>query len=297
MLWVRKLNKSRVAADLINHLRQPIFIFYQRTRARCIKCTVTLSIINRLNICARGFNIEAGEPKGAASTQKHRLKISLCPARLQRGFMIITIILAVGKAVKVTVEIELLESSGVKIRLTREDLERLNISLEELDCANAETRRIIHTLLDAARCEFKLDINPSERMMIEVMPNRNGGCSIYITGLEERMCKAVRLSSRKSMKPQFFDFDGADSLMSATYALRSFINSGNQFSELYRMEPGGYRLLVYPDSEVSAGVWAVLSEYCRSRGDGNAAAAFTREHGRLLAGGNAIGKLCGYCGG
>lgn len=196
---------------------------------------------------------------------------------------------------KITLDIELLENSGIKIRLTREDLEQLDISVEELDSSNMQTRRVIRTLLDAACYEFNLDINPSERMLIEVMPSRNGGCLIYITVPECRACKFAE--SARRMKPQFFDFDGADSLMSATYALRSFINSGNQLSELYRMESDGYRLLVYPDSEVSAGLWAVLSEYCRNRGDGNAAAAFTREHGRLLAGGNAIGKLYGCCNG
>lgn len=192
-------------------------------------------------------------------------------------------------------EIELLENSSIKIRLTKEDLEHLNISLEELDYANIETRRVIWTLLDAARYELKIDIDPSEQMLIEVIPNKTGGCSIYITGLESRTGKLVRRPGRKNMKPQFFDFDGADSLMSATYALRSIVNSGNQLSELYRMDSDGYRLLVYPDSEVSAGLWAVLSEYCLNRGDGHVAAAFTREHGELIAGGDAIGKISKYC--
>lgn len=193
-------------------------------------------------------------------------------------------------------EIELLENSSIKIRLTKEDLENLNISIEDFDYSNIETRRVIWMLLDAARCELKIDIDLSERMLIEIMPNKSGGCCIFITGLENRTGKSMRRTGRKSMKPQFFDFDGVDSLISATCALKTVATSNNQLSELYRMDGSGYRLLIYPDSELSPSLWAILSEYCRRKGDGNIAAAFTREHGELIAGGDAIGKICKYCG-
>ena len=98
------------------------------------------------------------------------------------------------------------------------------------------------------------------------------------------------------MKPQFFDFDGIDNLISATCALKNVVTSNNQLSELYRMDNNGYRLLIYPDNELSASLWAILSEYCQRKGDGNIAAAFTREHGELIAGGDAIGKISKSCG-
>ncbi len=193
-------------------------------------------------------------------------------------------------------EIELLENSSIKIRLTKEDLEHLNISVEDFNCSSIETRRVLWTLLDAARYELKIDIDLSERMLIEIMPNKNGGCCIFITGLENKTGKSAKRVGRKNMKPQFFDFDGIDNLISATCALKTVVTSNNQLSELYRMDSNGYRLLIYPDSELSGSLWAILSEYCRNRGDGNIAAAFTREHGELIAGGDAIGKICKYCG-
>lgn len=192
------------------------------------------------------------------------------------------------------VKIELMENDIIKIRLTRADLEQLNISMEELACTDAQTRRIIGILLDAARCELNAYIAPPEHMLIEVMPNRNGGCCIYLTGLEGCAEIMPKYSAGKNMKPQFFDFDCADSLMSAASALRPLIGSESQLSELYRMGADVYRLLVYPDSEVSARVRAVLSQYCAKHGSGSTAVAFTREHGRLIAGGDAIGKLTAH---
>lgn len=194
-------------------------------------------------------------------------------------------------------EIELLENSSIKIRLTKEDLDNLNISIEELDYSNIETRRVIWTLLDTARYELNIDIDLSERMLIEIMPNKSGGCCIFITGLENKTGRLIKKTGRKNMKPQFFDFDGIDNLISATCALKTVVTSNNQLSELYRMDNNGYRLLIYPDNELSTSLWAILSEYCQHKGDGNIAAAFTREHGELIAGGDAIGKISKSCGG
>lgn len=191
-------------------------------------------------------------------------------------------------------KIELLENDSIKIRLTKEDLNSLCICVDELDYANIETRRVIWTLLDAARYELKIDIDPTENMLIEVLPNRSGGCCIYITGFENRPICSARCTVR-GMKPLFFDFDGADTLMSAACALKSIAVKHNQLSELYRMRENQYRLLIYPDSKLAVGLSGVLSEYCCNCGNGNAAAAYTREHGNLITGGDAISKLSAYC--
>lgn len=62
-------------------------------------------------------------------------------------------------------------------------------------------------------------------------------------------------------------------------------------SSLYRFD-GRYRLVVYPASTLPKGVGQLFAEFARSAGEGDAAAAFTAEHGQAVAVGDALSKLC-----
>lgn len=49
-------------------------------------------------------------------------------------------------------------------------MDALNITYEQMDYSNIETRRVVWTLLDRAGHELKRDIDPSGRMIIEAVP-------------------------------------------------------------------------------------------------------------------------------
>ena len=67
----------------------------------------------------------------------------------------------------------------ITIELSARDMDALNITYEQMDYSNIETRRVVWTLLDRAGHELKRDIDPSGRMIIEAVPAGRGGCVLF----------------------------------------------------------------------------------------------------------------------
>lgn len=181
----------------------------------------------------------------------------------------------------------MIETGCIKIKLKVEDLNNLDISFEQMDYTNIETRRVIWTLLDAARRELHVDIDPAGRMLIEAIPNGVGGCVIYITELDSKAVKPRRMHMKKLSRPQIYEFQEAEDLLSAVEALCGTSGEFFQLSELYLMDKG-YYLILYPDSPDGQAVPVILSQFSRLKGEGNALAAYAREHGKLLVSGNVM---------
>ena len=53
-----------------------------------------------------------------------------------------------------------------------------------------------------------------------------------------------------------------------------------------------YRLVLYPAAVLPRGVQDLMQEFARPAGEGDAAAAYTAEHGRAIAIGDALSRLC-----
>ena len=79
------------------------------------------------------------------------------------------------------------QENKIVIELTNADMTELDITYEEMDYGNIETRRVIWTVLDRARHALSRDIDPSGKMLIETVPAPDGGCVLYITVLQVRM--------------------------------------------------------------------------------------------------------------
>ena len=190
-------------------------------------------------------------------------------------------------------KIEMPESGKIKILLDMEDMKALDISFEEMDYSNIETRRVIWTLLDEARRELNADIDPSGRMLIEVAPSEGGGCIMYFTVLApEPSARPRRLLMKKPLKPVVYEFDSVDSLLSIGDGVK-FLSADRPKSELYILG-GKYRLIIYP-SDPNGALTTVISEYGTCSGEGLIAAAYTREHWSLLSEGNALDNICCRC--
>ena len=58
----------------------------------------------------------------------------------------------------------------ITIELSARDMDALNITYEQMDYSNIETRRVVWTLLDRAGHELKRDIDPSGRMISKRCP-------------------------------------------------------------------------------------------------------------------------------
>lgn len=181
-------------------------------------------------------------------------------------------------------KMELLDNGCLKIVLSNEELEGLGLSFAQLDYRNAETREVIQQLLLTARQE--IGFHPSGEMTVEAVP-LEGGCLLLVTPVSRR-----RIRMRKMVGPYIYrvgDVEGLFRLAENWDRLqkREETPAG---SSLYRLDDG-YGLVLYPAAPLSPEELVMLEEFARPAGEGDAAAAFTAEHGRPLAVGDALSRL------
>ncbi len=116
-------------------------------------------------------------------------------------------------------ELHRIGEEKLKVVLTPFDMMKYNLTCEKLDYENTETRKAIWNILDYAKHETGFDAAQG-RICIEVFPEKNGGCSLYITKLkksEDTAERGIDLSSaepaRISQTRIVYGFDGAESLL------------------------------------------------------------------------------------
>lgn len=174
----------------------------------------------------------------------------------------------------------------ITIELSARDMDALNITYEQMDYSNIETRRVVWTLLDRAGHELKRDIDPSGRMIIEAVPAGRGGCVLKFTLCADNT-RGVRQppSIKKGENTEVYEFATLDNVLDAAHALGVCCeNSG-----LY--ESGGVYRLILGDC-LSDAPEHILSEFGEQISS-SAAASHTREHWRCIAEGDALRKLSG----
>lgn len=79
-------------------------------------------------------------------------------------------------------ELSLMGQDKLKVSLTPFDMIRYDLTCDKIDYDNTETRRAVWSILDHAKHETGFDA-ATGRIYIQVYPEKNGGCEIYITKL------------------------------------------------------------------------------------------------------------------
>ena len=64
-------------------------------------------------------------------------------------------------------DIQPISSNKFIVGLTLDDMIELDITYDEMDYSNIETRRVIWTILDTVRKDTGRDVDPSGNLMIE----------------------------------------------------------------------------------------------------------------------------------
>jgi negative regulator of genetic competence, sporulation and motility len=181
------------------------------------------------------------------------------------------------------VRMELTDNGCLKILLSEEDLEGLGLTFERLDYDDPATRDAMKLLLAAAQRETGFD--PSGGLIVEALPV-DKGCLLLFTPASGK--RKVRM--KRAVGPYIYELDDADQLLSMARSIgrRAAPITG---SSLYRFG-GGYRLILYPSDPLPRGMGNLLLEFARAAGEGDAAAAYTAEHGQPIAVGDALSRLC-----
>ena len=84
----------------------------------------------------------------------------------------------------------------------------LDITYDEINYSNIETRRVIWTILDKARTVLGKDIDPSKQMIIETLPLKNGGCMIFFT-----VNNCTLTESAKNKSQYVYEFENINNLI------------------------------------------------------------------------------------
>lgn len=107
--------------------------------------------------------------------------------------------------------------SGNKIiaELSKEDMTELDITYEEMDYSNIETRRVIWTVLERLRKYSGRDIDPSCNLLIEAVAGADGGCVLCFTVNDTKRSplRAEKPVLTKNTSGAVFEFESIDSLL------------------------------------------------------------------------------------
>lgn len=182
------------------------------------------------------------------------------------------------------------EENQIIIELSAEDMSALNITYEEMDYSNIETRRVVWTLLDKAGHVLNRDIDPSGKMIIEAVPSRSGGCVMKFTlchNESHERFRCIHPVIHKEGNLTVYEFSSLDNIMDAAAACSQEMIQGT--SEVYEQK-GKYRL-IFRSKTGDSRCGMTLCEFGREIGSGDIVAARTREHWRCIVESNALQKL------
>lgn len=186
-------------------------------------------------------------------------------------------------------EFVLIGGEKLKITLSPEEVERLDIDLREPDYTDVETKRLLLELLELGK--LKTGFAPrGAKLFVEIHLNEEGGCVFTFTALS---IQAGKPGSPAGVKPVIFAFEEADSLCEGAAGLQRRYSHRIYKSSLYRFREQ-YRLIVYPLDYADQLSLYFLGEYGRKTGEGAVAAAFIDEHGAALILDTAIETLADY---
>ncbi len=122
-----------------------------------------------------------------------------------------------------------IESNGdekITVALSTQDMSELDITYEDMDYSNIETRRVIWTILDQARRTLGKPIDTDGKLLIEATPLEDGGCLLCFTSLPICDPKSKhRLIMKKEAEPLVFCAFDENAFLDALKILGNFKNN------------------------------------------------------------------------
>ncbi len=185
-------------------------------------------------------------------------------------------------------KIEQIDGRTVKIILTQRDMDGFDITYDEMDYKDPNTKRVILELLHRIRQETDIELSEG-KLFVEAFPCLNGGCVLYLCTVPQESKPQSRTAPKSTgfNTPLVFEFDDLDLLTAACRHLFLQYNHIILKSALYLYE-GRYRLLVYSYFKLDNRIIALVSEYGRCIGKGSVSASVVKEHAKCLLDTDAI---------
>ncbi len=132
-------------------------------------------------------------------------------------------------------KIEVLGQEKISVALSKTDMENLDITYDELDYSNIETRRVIWTVLGKAGEDLGKSFNPDSRLLIEVLPESDGGCVLFFTFAPPMSREKRRLIMKKDANTLLFCAFDENAFLDALALLKNQTQTINSL-EIYSFE-------------------------------------------------------------
>ena len=192
------------------------------------------------------------------------------------------------KGHRITMRIEQIDHRTIKVILTASDLDRLDITYEEMDYKDPNTKRVILELLHHVRKETDVDLQGG-RLLVEAFPGIGGGCVLYICAIsEEKGISRTPAAAKGGFNtPLVFGFSNLEQLTSACKQMVLQLHHIILKSALYRYQ-SEYRLLIYSYFKSDDRLIGLVCEYGRYLGKGSLPASVVKEHATCLLESNAV---------
>ncbi len=177
-------------------------------------------------------------------------------------------------------KMEPLKGGCLKIWMTRADMQRFGLAFEQMNARDAATRRAVLKLINVA--QQRLAFRAEQGLTVEALP-LSDGCLLLLT-------PGRRRELFPTAEPAVYTIHDADDLLRFGDSLGGLAEEQLPAASLFCWKQG-YRLILYPDIVSGEPCKRLLYEFAERVADGSAAAAYTEEHGRPLAVGNALHRL------
>lgn len=174
--------------------------------------------------------------------------------------------------------IDITDKKSIMVELSKDDLSKSEMTYEQLDYSNPQTRKLVRRVLEKIRSETGLFVSECSSLEVEVMPDSFGGCLMFFKEAQKQKENEAAL---------FFCENVSDLIDCARAAKKAFkiLPKASLFQN-----GGSYLLFV---SECGADLSAFFGEYLSKSFASETQRAALLEHSVILAKSDALALLCG----
>ena len=127
---------------------------------------------------------------------------------------------------EILLKIEAIGEEKILVSLSDKDMTELDITYDEMDYSNIETRRVIWTILDEAKRSLGKSIDTDGRILIEVTQGDDGGCIMCFTTMPSTDYKSrKKLIMKKDAEPILFKALDSNAFLDALNVLNNATDS------------------------------------------------------------------------
>lgn len=157
-------------------------------------------------------------------------------------------------------KIEAISDEKILVALSDKDMDELQITYDEMDYSNIETRRVIWTILDEAKRSLGKPLDTDGKILIEVTPGDDGGCIMCFTAMPAGDYKSrKKLVMKKEVEPLLFKALNEDAFLDTLKALEGLTASYKSF-HIYLYKKNIY-IIIYPEISKADKITYILSDF------------------------------------